>query len=138
MSKSKHQITIYIDENLPEALAHALNLLQEPLNIKNNTQIEVVSIISKFGRGAKDEDWIPEVKNCYVITKDVNINRTKHQRELFLQNDVGMFFLSGKSLDYWLTVKLLVKEWDSILKILKKNSPPFSYKASSKSSFQEW
>jgi len=54
-------IKVYVDENMPHQLAEALNTLQQPLNFKEKTQIEVLSIKKVFGQGAKDEDWIPLV-----------------------------------------------------------------------------
>lgn len=45
---------IYLDENIPPNLAKALNLLQESLNHKNNTDIKVLSTVDVFGTGVKD------------------------------------------------------------------------------------
>ncbi len=129
---------IYIDENLPPKLAEALNLLQDTLNKTNSTELEVVSIGSEFGRGAKDEDWIPKINGHFVITKDKNINRYKHQREIYRNNNVGILFMSVNSYGYWDCVKFLIKHWEDILKILKKNKAPFSYKATAKTKFEKW
>ncbi len=46
---------IYIDENIPQQLAEAFNLLQQALNVRNQTNISVKSIVESFERGAKDE-----------------------------------------------------------------------------------
>jgi PIN like domain len=45
---------------------------------------EVLSIKEVFGKGIKDEDWIPQVGKLHgvVITQDKNIHRTKPQRDL--------------------------------------------------------
>lgn len=68
-------MTIYIDENMSPYLAKGLQILQAPENIKLKQSINVESIIDKFGRGAKDEDWIPQAGQtaAYIITQDYNI-----------------------------------------------------------------
>lgn len=63
---------IYVDENIPSALADGLNVLQEPINVKKGINVNVRSLIKDFGIGAKDEVWIPlagEKKAC-IITQD--------------------------------------------------------------------
>jgi predicted nuclease of predicted toxin-antitoxin system len=130
---------IYIDENLPNQLAHALNLLQSYHNLTNKTKIEIVSIKDEFGEGAKDEDWIPKVKGSFVITKDIRIQKRRDQRDLYLDNQIGMFYISTSSMNYWDITKLLVSHWESILKIITKQKLPFAYKASNlKSGFTKW
>ena len=71
---------IYLDENMPRHLAEGFHILQYPEGLKTQKPIEVRYIPTAFGRGAKDEEWIPmagEEKAC-VITQDLNINRRKH------------------------------------------------------------
>ncbi|MEY3499618.1 MAG: hypothetical protein RL308_1287 [Bacteroidota bacterium] len=132
---------IYIDENMPSQLADGLNILQQPQNAKDGFEIEVLSIKKVFGQGALDEDWIPKVgaENGIVITQDFNIQLQKHQRELYKECGVGIFFLSTPSksgFQYWDFVKKLINEWDDIKKIVRKNKTPFAYRASSKKSFE--
>lgn len=133
---------IYIDENMPSQLAQALNLLQQPLNTKERFPLEVLSIKEVFGEGAKDEDWIPKVgsENAYVITQDNRIQSQKHQRELYLESGVGIFFLNPPSkggFSYWDMTQKLIEEWDKIKTIIRKENPPFAYRATSKKSFEK-
>ena len=133
---------IYIDENLPSQLAKGLNELQQPQNKKDGVVIEVLSIKEIFGSGEQDEDWIPKVgaENGIVITQDFRIQSQKHQRELYINNGVGILFLnppSNSGFAYWDMVKKLVTEWDDIKKIIRKNKTPFAYRASAKTKFQK-
>lgn len=101
---------IYIDENMPSQLAHGLHTLQQPQNSKDGLEIEVLSIKDVFGQGALDEEWIPEVgaENGIVITQDFRIQSQKHQRELYVENGVGILFLNPPSnggFSYWDLVK---------------------------------
>jgi hypothetical protein len=48
---------IYIDENISPHIAAGLAILERP----NGDQFEVHSIESAFGRGAKDEEWLPKI-----------------------------------------------------------------------------
>lgn len=129
---------IYIDENLPHQLAIAFDALQQGLNISNKTDIKVRSIASEFGRGAKDEDWIPLAgkEGACIITQDFNINRIKHQRELCEQYNLGMIYFRSPSKSgfrYWDFVKLLTRHWEEIIKVTNRKPRPFSYKVTSRS-----
>jgi len=131
---------IFIDENLPKDLANGLNMLQKGQNGKNNISIEVVSILEVFGRGAKDEDWIPEVgkNNGIVVTQDDRIQTQKHQRELYLNNNVGILFInppSKKGFSYWEMTKLLVNRWEEIIGIIRGTKAPYAFKCTAKTKF---
>lgn len=128
---------IYVDENISPYLAKGFHELQIPNNKKNSHSFEVISIAQEFGVGVKDEDWIPKVgkeKAC-VITQDLNIQHTRHQRELCKQYGVGMFFLSApskKGFSYWDMVKLMVNIWPKLTELAHKEKLPFTYRVSSK------
>lgn len=88
---------IYIDENMPGHLAKGFNILQLPEGLKTGYKVEVKHIPAVFHYDIKDIEWIPEVgkqKAC-VITQDININRRKHEFELYQKHKVGVFFLKG-------------------------------------------
>ncbi len=131
-------MVIYIDENLPPQLAAGLNIIQEPLNQRNRTNFQVKSIKATFGEGVKDEDWIPKAgkEHAVAITRDLKIQTTRHQKKLCEEYGLGVFFFSGASsgLSYWQIVKTLVEKWESILKIIDSQKPPFSFRFSVRSS----
>ncbi|WAC10581.1 PIN-like domain-containing protein [Dyadobacter pollutisoli] len=124
---------IYIDENISPHLASGLHILERP----NGDAFEVLSIESVFGRGALDEDWLPKIgkEKGVVITQDLNIHRTRRQRELFEEHHVGVFFLSPPSktgYQYWEMVEQIIKRWREIKKLSKGNRP-FAYRCTSRS-----
>lgn len=127
---------VFIDENLPRQLAKGLHELQQPQNKKDGIEIEVLSIKDIYGEGAPDEGWIPKVgkEKGIVITQDFSIYTTKHQKELYQKEGVGMlFFNQGKSgFTYWEMVKQLISRWDDIKQIVRKNKPPFAYRCSAR------
>ena len=135
-------MTIYIDENSPPALAKGFNILQAPLNHDPKyglrEPIEVSSIKESFGKGVKDEEWIPKVskdKDC-VITQDYNIQRTRHQRELCTAQGLGMFYFkppSKSGFTYWNIVNMLVKHWPEIVRKASREARPFSYSVTPRS-----
>ena len=132
---------IFIDENLPPQIAKGMNILQQPQNAREGIKIEVLSIKEYFGEGAKDEDWIPEVGKLkgIVITQDYRIQSLKHQRELYKQHGVGILFFSPPSkmgFAYWEMVKQVVKRWEEIKSITKKNKTPFAFRCSARAGFE--
>ena len=125
-------MTIYIDENLSPYLAQGFQILQAPENLKLEQPINVESIKDKFGRGAKDEDWIPiagQTAAC-IITQDYNIHRIRHQRELCNQYQLGMFYFKPQSkngIQYWDMLALMVKHWKEISGLAIMEKRPFAY-----------
>lgn len=129
---------------MPEMLADGFNILQEPENfrLKLRDKIIVKSIAGEFGKGAKDEDWIPRAGklNSCVITQDYNIKRIRHQQALCEEYNLGMFYFrppSKRGFTYWDMVKLLTRHWPEIIKVASKEKRPFSYRITSRSSSLE-
>ena len=67
-------IRIYLDENLSEYLAEALNSLSRGYY----SDVEVHSTKKVFGKGVTDEELIPGIghNSGILITRDFNIART--------------------------------------------------------------
>ncbi len=128
---------IFIDENLPPFLARGIHILEQHLD----DDFEVLSIKDVFGKGVKDEEWIPQVgkMNGVVITQDKNIHRTKPQRDLFERHGIGMFFISPpkNGYTYWQMVEILIKEWKDI-KEKCSTKKPFSFIHRPRSGFKKW
>lgn len=99
---------IYLDENLSEYVADALN----SLNKWYFKDVYVHSTKTKFGKGATDEIIIPSIGKSkgILITKDLNIHRTRLQYNLCQQYNIGCFFIKlPKGMDkHWEIVKLLI------------------------------
>ena len=134
---------IYLDENMPRHLAQGFNTLQFPESFKTKQLIEVKYIPDVYGAGAKDVDWIPEVgkeKAC-VITQDININRRKHELELYRKHKVGMSFLKGPSkkrgLSIWQMVEAMARNWPEISQKVYWEKRPFAYTFGLKGSLKE-
>lgn len=130
---------IYIDENLPPQLADALDKIQQVQNKKNNTSIEVFSIKREFGQGAKDEEWLPKISGCVLITQDERIHHKQHQRELYTSHKVGIIFYHAPSKSGWSFMEMtkrLVNDWEQIGKLALKKKP-FAYKGTAKSKLSE-
>ncbi len=121
---------IYIDENLSEYVADALN----SLNKGYFRDIIVYSTKIKLGKGELDEIIIPSIgkANGILITKDLNIHRTRLQYQLCKEYKIGIFFLKmQKGMDkHWEIVKLLINSWEEILGKVAKDKRPFGYEIS--------
>lgn len=120
-------IEIYLDENLSEYVADALN----SLNKGYFTEVIVHSTKSKLGKGKPDELIIPSIGNSngILITKDLNIHKTRLQYQLCQKYKIGVFFLKmQKGLDkHWEIVKLLINSWETILSKVSSEKKPFGY-----------
>ena len=131
----------YIDENFPHQLAEGLNTLQQPLNLKEKQNFDVISIGSAFGVGAKDEDWIPKAgkKGAIVLTQDYHIQTTRHQRDLYQIQGLGIFFFKAPSKNgysYWEMVQQVIRRWERIKLLTRKTNLPFAYRCSNRKDFE--
>ncbi len=120
-------IKIYLDENLSPYVAQALNMLNKGYFMN----VEVESTTTTYGKGEKDEVIIPSIgkKGAILITRDINILRTQLQFDLCKQYNLGAFFIKMPkgSQKHWDLVKLLISNWEEILKVSKKANKPFAY-----------
>lgn len=120
-------IEIYIDENLSEYVADALNSLNKGYFV----DVFVHSTKIKFGKGQSDEVIIPSIGGTegILITKDINIHKTRFQYQLCEQYNLGVFFLKmQKGLDkHWEIIKLLINSWEEIIEKIQKERKPFGY-----------
>ncbi|MCK9425555.1 MAG: hypothetical protein M0Q21_05930 [Ignavibacteriaceae bacterium] len=118
---------IFLDENLSEYVAHALN----SLNKGYFRTVQVHSTKEIFGKGVPDETIIPSLgdSNSVLITKDFNIYKSRLQYELCKQYNLGLFFLKlPKNQDkHWAIVKLLINNWEVIIQKADKEVKPFAF-----------
>lgn len=120
-------IQIYLDENLSEYVADALN----SLNKGYFQDIIVYSTKVKMGKGVSDESIIPKIGSIkgVLITKDLNIARTRSQFLLCQKYKLGVFFIKpSKGLDrHWEIIKLLINSWEQIIEKTKSERFPFGF-----------
>lgn len=119
--------TVFLDENLSPFVAEALNCLSKG----DFNDIRVNSTIQDFGKGIKDEELIPRIgeKKAVLITRDVNMNRIKLQRDLLKIHKLGVFFIDlpkGKC-KHWDIVLLLINYWQDIIHIIRTKNTPYIY-----------
>lgn len=132
---------IYIDENFAQQLAEGLNIFQNHLNLKENHKFKVLSIKAVFGQGAKDEEWIKVLgkEKAVVITQDISIQTIRHQRDLYHQYGLGIFFSKPPSkggFSFWEMVVQVVKRWDEIKQKARNSKRPFAFRCTSKKGFE--
>ncbi len=118
---------IYFDENFSHRVVAGMREFQDA---RPSEGVSVIWNADEFGKGAADEDWIPQVasKHGVVLTQDLNIHRTRAQWDLCRANKIGIFFFkppkSGWS--HWIIVREVVNRWEEIKK-LAANPRPFGY-----------
>ncbi len=120
-------MTVYFDENLPPALAAGLHELEQGLKYASSGVIEVRHVVNEFGRGSRDEDWVPAVASildCVIITEDRKMQRIKQLRPVCEKENVVMiFFRPPHGLNYWGKVEMLIKKWTEIKSLARKDRP---------------
>jgi hypothetical protein len=118
---------IYLDENLSEHVAEALNNLSKGYF----NDVEVLSTKKAFERGATDETIIPGIGKAkgIWITRDENIYRIEEQYKLCKKYKLGVFILklSKGRQDHWSMVLLLIQHWRDIVELIRKEKRPFGY-----------
>lgn len=121
---------IYLDENLSEYVADAFN----SLNKGYFRDVQVYSTKTKFGKGAPDEDIIPSIGEAggILITKDINIQKTRLQYSLCQRFNLGIFFLKlpKNQNKHWEIVRLLINNWEEIINKSSNEKKPFGYSIS--------
>jgi len=119
---------IFLDENLSEYVADALN----SLNKGYFSDVQVYSTKIKFNRGVPDEELIPKVgnRNGILITQDITIHRTKLQYHLCSKYNLGLFFLTlpKNQARHWEIVKLLINNWEEVISKSESDRKPFAYR----------
>lgn len=125
-------MTLYVDENLPRTIVEGFNILHEPQAFKTGHHLVLKYIPDEFGSGCKDPKWLPKLDpEACVLTVDRHIQKNASERELYQVNEVGMFFLRGKSYKqsmlYWEMVAGLANHWPAICRIACTEQRPFAY-----------
>lgn len=125
---------VYLDENLPPALAAGLHELEQGLKYRSTGRIELRHVINEFGRGAKDEDWVRKAamqKDSVIITEDRRMQRIKQLQPICREEKVVMIFFRppARGLKYWDKVELSIKKWPEI-KALARLARPAGYQVS--------
>ena len=120
-------INIYLDENLSEHVADALNSLSKGYF----TDIQVFSTKTVYGKGAPDEKIIPGIGKTRGIwlTRDENAYRFEEQYTLCKKYKIGVIILKlskGKQ-DHWSMVILLIQHWREIVDFIRREKRPFGY-----------
>lgn len=119
---------IYFDENFSHRIAAGMREFQAP---RRSEGVEVIWSPDEFGRGSKDEDWIPKVasKQGIILTQDLYIHRTKAQWELCQRNKVGVFFFKPPrgGWDHWIIVREVVNRWEEIKRFATSGRRPFGW-----------
>jgi len=110
-------VKVAIDENLPPALARALDALFVG-------EHEVVHIREKFGPSVKDADWVARLSSegrWIVISGDASIAKRKTEQAVFRHSRLIGFFLSPALNRAKVTKQMqrLLALWDDIEKIAK-------------------
>lgn len=130
---------VYIDENFPPLLARGLEILQRPFNDVSLT-LEIHSIRDVWP-GARDEDWIPKAgqEEAIVVTQDLRIQTTRHQRDLYEKYGLGIFFFkppSRSGYTYWEMVKQIILRWEEMRGKIKNTKRPFAFRCTPRKGFE--
>lgn len=119
---------IYFDENFSPHLIGGIKLIQDG---RRSEGVDVLSVVTEFGRGQPDEEWIPEVakRHGIILTQDLNIHRLRAQWHLCQASKIGIFFFKPpkkeKAWNYWDIAQLVVRHWPAIKEVAGNEKRPF-------------
>ena len=126
---------VYFDENIPPHLARGFQTIQKVENLKRkNRTINIKLLKDDFGTGSKDLEWIPKLKgtNSFIVTRDIHLDKRKDEIAAYHDAGIGLFFIRGASkktnLTVWEMLLIISRQWEEMIKIMKKRKPPFSYR----------
>lgn len=119
---------IYFDENFSHRIASGMREFQ---SARPSEGVTVVWNPDEFGKGAEDEEWIPQVasKHGVLLTQDLNIHRTRAQWDLCRMNKIGVFFFKPPRAgwDHWVIVREVVNRWEEIKRLSGSLKRPFGF-----------
>lgn len=123
---------IYFDENIPIDLAHGMQHLDKPKNVKGR-EVEIHYLPDVLNPGTKDEDWIPVLgaEGAIVVTHDLGIHRKTVERDLYQRHGLSLIFFSPPSKNgytYWEWVQQMIKRWEEIRTLALEAKRPFVYR----------
>ncbi|WP_435101080.1 hypothetical protein [Arhodomonas sp. AD133] len=105
---------VLIDENLPAALARALNELS-----LHREQVPVTHLTQRFDRGTVDVDWIHTLgeEGDWVIVSQDRFRKSKLEKEALQRSGIAAFVLERAWTNhaFWEKAQNLVRWWPVIL-----------------------
>lgn len=107
-------MNFFIDNNLPPALAHALDALSK------REGHHVHAKRDKFPPNTPDVEWLGELAregDWVILSEDRNILRKPHELAARMESGLTAFFLEKgwSSLNFWTTSAKLVQWWPKIM-----------------------
>lgn len=108
------RMRFFVDNCLPPRWAPALSALADP------GEFEVVHLRTKFDKGIGDVDWIAQLSaegDWTIVSGDVKITRSVHEREAWLKSGLTAFFLvKGWDFEFWEKTARIIRWWPMIVK----------------------
>jgi len=108
-------VIYFFDNNISPRYAEMLRALG----------VNVTALSEKFPPNIKDEDFLPQLKDCILITGDQRIRTRKIEAAALRQSGISALFLARfwPRLDLWAQARWLVTRWPDIDRFTSKTSP---------------
>ena len=119
---------LFFDENIGYRVPQALRLVQ----------VEGVEyLVEKFGstgkpaQGVKDEQWIPEVGDEYlVISRDVRLLRRARQRAMLVEHHVGLVCITSPYASPRDMLLFMLSRMSRLEQLNEQTKRPFAFRTS--------
>ena len=121
---------LFVDEDFGRGIPEALRALKICRTVQHVRRVFKKRIKrGEFPDGVKDEDWIPFAGRggWLVLSSDTGILDADTQRELWISENVGGVFLTTGQENRVKVMQLLLRKWDWLETIDKKQQRPFAY-----------
>ena len=116
------KLTFYFDRNFGTRLPKALAWVRPPVNIEWHQK-------QRFPQEMPDDEWLEIVgrRNWIVFSHDRKFHSEATETAAIQQHTVGCFYLPCANDGTWNKLQVFVRTFSRILKIAKRDSPPYVY-----------
>ena len=124
---------ILFDENFPQKLAEGIDIIEQG-HKDSILQCEITHPYLIGKGGTTDDEWIKFLgeNNAIFMTFDKDFKDIKSKGRLYCENQVGVFFFKYDKKDkdgmYWQSVKIFIKNFGEIKRIITEVPRPFVYR----------
>lgn len=114
------------DENLPKSIPPAIDILQQRMNRREQTNHKVEHSTKRFPAGTIDPEMIKNFPpDAVLITMDIGQQRKWQEKILIDKQNVSVvYYRSKRNLTFWQLALLFINSWKDLLQEIESQPSP--------------